>query len=304
MKIAFLISAHNDAQHLKRLLAALPEEAHCFIHLDSKSDMSLFQDCADGKRVMFITERYDIMWGSFGQVRYQTALLRSALRSPEQFDYFFSISGLDYPLWSNRRIMEYVHENSHLESLYAICLADNPSLAHLYREYRFLNTHSWRYGTWKSRMRVALRHIVKALGFRKPLVIRSGNKEYKLYKGGSWWGITRGLAERVIETYDSEKNFVSYFVNAFGPDETFVHTVAMNSEYASRCTLLDANSENTLEALSPLTYIEYGKEIKVFTEDDYDTLMSSGKMFCRKVMSGKSDKLLDMIDENREKELL
>lgn len=298
MNIAFLISAHNDPQHLERLIEALPEDAEFFVHIDAKADIQQFAHTILDERVHFISERYNIMWGSFGQVKYQMALIREALNAEIHFDYLFSISGLDYPLWSNDHIAQHLIENNGKEFLYATCLAEEGADNRLYREYRFFNTRSWRYGTLKSKFRVAIRHIVKALGFRKSLFIKCGGKEYKLYKGGSWWGITRALAEKVIDIYDNEHDFVKYFVTAFGPDETFIHTIAMNSEFSSQCTLIKGNNIR-LEDLSPLTYIEYGHEIKVFTESDYETLLASGKMFCRKTITGKSDKLLDMIDKVR-----
>ena len=37
-------------------------------------------------------------------------------------------------------------------------------------------------------------------------------------------------------------------------------------------------------------------------QDDYDRLRQSGKMFCRKVVTGKSDALVRMIDRDREAE--
>ena len=297
MRLAFLISAHNDAQQFHRLLNALPADAHYYVHIDAKSDIRPFEEGITNRKVVFLKKRYDIMWGSFQQVRYQMALLRAALDSGYEYDYLFSLSGLDYPLWKNSEIKEFLTKNSGKQYLYAISLADNPEIAELYTEYRFLNVYSWRYGTWKSKFRVALRHLVKTVGIRKSLTI----KGRKLHKGGSWWAITEDLARYVLNVYDNEKSFVKYFVNAFGPDETFIHTIAMNSSFANSCTLLDGKKCNSLEVLSPLTYIEYGKEIKVFTEEDYEHLYDSGKMFCRKVMTGKSDALLKLID-NRRKE--
>lgn len=302
MNIAFLISAHTDARHLQRLVSALPAEAEFFVHVDAKSDMQQFRVLSADPRVHFTAERHNVMWGSFGQVRYQMTLLREALRSSRQFDYFFSISGLDYPLWSNSRIMQHIQQHEGEEFLFATCLTDCPERARLYQEYRFLNTRPWRYGTLKSKFRVALRHAVKALGMRKPLTVKSHCGVYKLYKGGSWWGITRRLAEEALYFYDNDRSFTRYFVNAFGPDETFIHTVAMNGARAEYCTLIPPSDSMTLATLSPLTYIEYGSEIKIFTENDFDRLVSSGKMFCRKTVSGTSDALISMIDRHRTQE--
>lgn len=307
MKIAFLISAHTDAEHLKRLIYALPNDAWYYIHVDKKADLDGFKKVVlDGTsfdsirkqyHICFLEERYNIMWGSFKQVRYQMALLKRALQ--DQPDYLISISGLDYPLWSNERINTFLKAHQHENMLQAFCLADHPEHARLYQEYRFLNEHVWKYGSLGSKFRVSIRHIVKLLGFRKPLIVKGNNTRRKLYKGGSWWGINRELAKEVLLVWENEPSFCRYFHTAFGPDETFVHTIAFNSRFKDHCIEEDGTHVR-LEDLSPLTYIEYTDEIKVFTATDYDKLITSGKMFCRKVITGKSDQLMDMIDEYRQ----
>jgi hypothetical protein len=43
INLAFLISAHTDEAHLKRLVDALPESADFYIHIDQKSDIDKFK---------------------------------------------------------------------------------------------------------------------------------------------------------------------------------------------------------------------------------------------------------------------
>ncbi len=299
INIAFLISAHTDAPHLRRLICSLPKEADFFVHVDAKVDIQPFLDATQGLNVHFISKRTDIMWGSFGQVMYQMNLIHEALSSTKHFDYLISISGLEYPLWKNSRILEEIENNNGKEYLFATCMSDkNQDSTKLYREYRFFNIYAWKYGTLKSKFRVAIRHIVNLLGIKKKLTIPCNGKKFKLYKGGSWWGITNELATYVWYIYSHEKKFVNYFKTAFAPDETFIHTIACNTVFSQNCNIID-NKSTSLEELSPLTYIEYGKEIKVLTEEDFDVLINSNKMFCRKTITGKSDKLLDKIDEYR-----
>ena len=305
MKIAFLISAHTDAIHLKRLIEALPQSAYFYIHLDCKADMKVFKQTVINEsphshekkpHICFIKERYNIMWGSFGQVRYQMALLKRALQ--DMPDYFISISGLDYPLWPNETILAFIESHQHKNMLQAICLADHKEHARLYEEYRFFNEHFWPYHSLKSKFRASIRHIIRLLGFRKPLVVKTDKACRKLYKGGSWWGINRDLAQYVMSVWENEPSFAQYFHNSFGPDETFVHTIAFNSQYKDSC--IESNPEHAnLVDLSPLTHIDYRDQIKVFTETDFDELIASGKMFCRKVITGKSNQLMDLIDNYR-----
>jgi hypothetical protein len=136
------------------------------------------------------------------------------------------------------------------------------------------------------------------LGIRKKLYITVDGQHYALYKGADWWGITSELATYCMDFMDNHPDFVRYFNTSFCPSETIWQTIAFQSPFASRC-MLSEGAFTRLEDYTPLTYIEYGEEIKVFTEADYDTIIKSGKMFCRKTITGKSDKLMDLIDEQR-----
>ena len=80
-----------------------------------------------------------------------------------------------------------------------------------------------------------------------------------------------------------------------------IQTIAFNSpQWAGHC-ILSEGPYQSLATLTPLHFIEYDPVIKIMDETDLDRLLASGKMFCRKVVSGRSDKLVDMlIDRNME----
>lgn len=298
MKLAFLISAHTDPQHLLRLVRSLPEESDKYLHIDAKADLRAFSLVAEQPHVYILSKRIDVMWGSFLQVDFQKMLMEAALSSGQDYDYLITMSGLDYPLRSNRQLMEFFEKSGGKEYIQGMCLTDPGIDTKLYQEYRFLNNHAWKYGTLKSKFRVSLRMITYALGFRKPLTIRFDGMAYDLFKGADWWAISGNLARYLLQFYDEHPAFVKYFKNSFSPNETIWQTIAFHSPYADRCILTKGPVEG-LEQLTPLTYIDYGEEIKVFTEEDFDTLINSDKLFCRKVVTGKSDRLMDMIDQYR-----
>ena len=58
-KLAFLISAHKDPVHLKRLIDSLPESSEFFIHIDAKSDMVFH---VVPKRPIIVRWPYTIGW--------------------------------------------------------------------------------------------------------------------------------------------------------------------------------------------------------------------------------------------------
>lgn len=210
------------------------------------------------------------------------------------------MSGLDYPLWSNERIIDFFQQKKadNKEILQGISMLHQGKSSKNYEVFRFFANKPWKNGTLLSKMRVALRKAVEFTPIRKSLTIHCTNKTYTLYKGAAWWAISTSLARYILKEWDNNIELVKYFKTSFCPAETFIQTVAFNSEFASRC-ILEKGKYKSLAALTPLTYIDYNPNIKVLTEKDFETLMSSGKMFARKLETGTSDKLMEMIDEAR-----
>lgn len=75
-------------------------------------------------------------------------------------------------------------------------------------------------------------------------------------------------------------------------------SLIVNSKYASRGIVFDKQYEG-LSKLAPLTYFVYRDVIKVLTADDYGDTLKSRKMFARKVITGHSDDLIELLSSNR-----
>lgn len=296
MKLAFLISAHTDPQQLRRLVASLPDDSDCYIHIDRKSDIRQFTKVVNHPRAHFIQNRQDVVWGSWIETQYQIELIKACLKAETPYDYLITLSGLDYPVWSNERIIQYFEAQQGRNVLQGIQMqADDPA-SRQYQEYRFLNNH--RQKSFLCRLGILMRKVLRLAGVKKPLTVKADNREYHLYKGAAWWAITPQLATRIVEEWEHNKRLANYFKSSFCPAETFVQTVAFNSEFASQC-ILTTGRYQSLQALTPFTYIDYVPVIKLLTEEDYDKIQASDKMFCRKIVSGKSDGLVRMIDDSR-----
>ena len=292
--IAFLFSAYTDAQHLIRLIDHLPDHSHFYIHIDKKSDVEPFLPLEARANVTFIADRTAVYWGNISQVEYQMKLFRAALQSNHQYDYLCTLSGMEYPVWSKEKITDYFANQSGTNILKGICLCDQEIASRGYRIYRPFAHKPWANKTMKNRIRVILRHLLSPI-LHKPLTFHANGKTYRLYKGSDWFAIRPDLARYILDTWDSSPQLRQYFRSSFAPSETFVHTVAFNSIYASSCMEIRGEYES-LSSLTPLTYFKYGKTIKILTEADYADILSSGKMFCRKVVSGESNHLMDMLD--------
>jgi len=314
MNLAYLISAHTDAPQLKRLIEALHPDAQFFVHIDSKSDITQFTSIIKGLNVHFIENRIDVRWGTILEVEYQMALIKAALDYPVYFDRIFFLSGMDYPLWTNEHILDWLDHNRDREILQGICMAVNDvseQCQEIYTLPRPFYNNSLLNNKWNMRLSILNRKYLAFRGVKKPLefvvtpdvgqhpCVLPQPEIWKLYKGSAWWCISEELAKYIYDVYDKCPEVKAYFMDSFGSAETLIQTIAFNThEWAQKCMLV-RGAYPGLPALTPLHYIVYDPVIKVMDETDYDTLMASGKMFARKLVSGQSDKLVELLKNGR-----
>lgn len=296
MNIAYLISAHTDAPQLRRLIEALQPDAHFFIHIDRKSDITPFTSLLKGDNIHFLDKRYDVRWGTIIEVDYQMELMAAAVGYPLHFDRIFFLSGMDYPLWPAGRITAWLEEHEGEEILQGIRM-DAPEVTprqnRLYRTARPF--YPWLGAKLGQKMSILGRRLREKLNIQKPLSFKVGDDLWHLYKGSAWWCISEGLALHILKIYLGRPEVLKYFRDSFGQAETLIQTIAFNSpEWAPKCILTEGTYPG-LAALTPLHFIDYEPVIKVLDESDLPRLRESGKMFCRKVVSGKSDRLVEMI---------
>lgn len=301
MKFAFLISAHTDPCQLKRLISRLPRRAVFVVHVDAKSDLQAFTSIIRDDRVFFVSQRTNVMWGSIGVVEAQMSMIRQALllHQREPVNYFLALSGLDYPLWSNSRMTSFFSDCGDEEFIVTLSMEHQGEFAQLYREHRPFNYRYWPYGSLGSKFRVALRKIIYGMGIRKDIHFKAKGKDYVIHKGSMNWAITPALAAYALDFWDNNPEYRHYFHDSFAPDETFIQTLTAYSPFASKAIRKEGLFKSQQD-ITPLHYIDYTDGTKIFTEADFQLLIDSDKMFCRKAVTGKSDKLMDLIDKHRE----
>jgi len=296
MKLALLISTHTDVSQLKRLVEALPDNSVFFIHVDGKVDIAPFKEAFIGdERVVFIEHRVNVKWGSINEVEYQMELVRAALECGEQFERLITISGMDYPVWSKKQIVQFFEQDREKEYLAAIDCSYPWHASAIYQQY-FFWVHKPGSG-WKYYVTRALGRTLRLLGVKKPLRRKIGDKTYKLYKGAAWWAITPKLAKVILQEWDTNEKLKDWLKWCICPAELFAQTVAFNDESWKEKCIEHRGKKWGLPLLTPLTYIEWrGRGLIVeLDEAYYDRIIQSGKMFCRKIVSGKSDALVEMI---------
>lgn len=296
MKIAYLITAYKDTLHLKRLINSLKTDTtKFFIHVDLKVDIDSFSDLIKESAVQFIEERYLIHWGGYSQVRSIVALMRAMINSKTRFDRVVVLSGQDYPLFSNSQIVKEFEKNPQKQYLtgYNITQGQNEGQKRKILQFHFLDPAV-------SKKKRLFKYAVNKLHLKRKGTIRFNGKRNDVYFGSDYWALTYDCALYVYNTLTRNRLLRFHLMFSFVPSEIFVHTIVFNSEkYKEHVEFYPAKEYHGLSTLTPLHYIEYTNQIKIFEENYYDTLLNSGKMFFRKAETGISDKLLDKIDQKR-----
>lgn len=159
----------------------------------------------------------------------------------------------------------------------------------------------WKSIWWKNKLIVASRKLVQILPIRKAPFAPLEGKQADVYFGSDYWAITLPCARYVYEKLCTEEKLVKYFRTSFVPSELCIQTIVFNSPFASKGLLLEGEYPG-LTRLTPLHYIDYGASIRVMTLEDLPVLQQSGKMFCRKVVSGESDTLIEKLKSDFAKE--
>jgi len=301
MNIAYIITAYQDSQQLKRLIHALNYDADFFIHIDKKVDITPFIDSVkEFDNVLFTTNRFWINWGSFAQVLAQKELLRTLIDKKKDYQRVICLSGEDYPIWSNKKIQNEFTTNCKKQYIGGLNLSNTKNKYQLERVtvYHYFRDLHVKKRIVKQFFSGVSRNIMRLIPIRKQeTVLINGNKS-DVFMGSDYWALTYDCAKYVYNTMCKETALMNYFRYTFVPSEMCVQTIVFNSIY-SFDALQSFEEYNGLPALTPLHYIIYHDAIKIFDASDYKTLINSDKMFFRKAKTGYSEELVSLIDHKR-----
>ncbi|MHC4946987.1 MAG: beta-1,6-N-acetylglucosaminyltransferase [Planctomycetota bacterium] len=314
--LAYLIMTHKSPRQLLRMVEALQHPSVAFfVHVDDKVEEAQFRYMVrHHPNVRFIRPRHVVEWGGWSMVAAELDLVRAALRAGAQS--MVLLSGVDYPVWSNRRLVEFFlgSDRSYVEHYripsrywdrgalnrvrqYWLC--DDPIRLRS-RLWRRTIGRVWR-GVWHRVIRFWFNLAFK-LGFELGLR-RKPPDDLVFHIGSQWWTLSRPAAEYVLDFVERRPDAVRFYRHSHVPDEGFIQTVVMNSPLRDRVV-----NDN-------LRFIEWdgGFNPRVLEQGDLDTILRSGSAFARKIsLAGEkaakggrvivSEPLMRALDEARERE--
>lgn len=306
MLFAFMVMAHTDYEQLIRLCEKLKEYGDVYIHVDKNTSDEYYanlksfantHNLSGCYKTIVVDKRVVVKWGAFSQVNAMRILLDNIFdkKSPK-YDRIIYISGLDYPLYSRNELESLCEANTGGELMTVYNISRGPDSAQrqkvtLYHYFRDINvTHKF--------LRKAIvggtMFLLKYMGIRKKPYIIIDGKRWDVYFSSQWFMLTYDCCEYVWENLRNNEVLNAYFKTANHPEESIVPTIVLNSKYGEHVREINSPDFNEL---SVLHYLHYTDMIWTYDENDFDSLMKSKKPFVRKLVSGKSEKLTEMINK-------
>ena len=261
---AFLIIAHNEFDILEKVIKLLDDnENHLYIHIDKKVkdfNFDKFSSIAKKSKIFF-TNRINVSWGGYSLVQCELLLLKEAI--VHNYEYYHLISGVDLPLKTNEEIHDFFNKNKWKE---LISYEKNASDTEIESRIKYYYLLQDKFGRSSK-----LAYIIQACCIRIQKILnvnRIKNIKYTLKKGTQWFSITNNLAHYIVE---KENEIYNLFRFGCCVDELFLHTMVYNSNFRDKVAG---------DSLRYVDWIRGGPY--TFTEEDFDDITSSDKIFARK----------------------
>ena len=279
MKLIYLIHCHKNIEQVNNLIDLLYDErTEVYVNVDLKSKININQINPKAK---LIQKRISIIWGDYSQVQATVNSIEEINKQETNYSHIIFISAQDFPIKSNETIRNTLQENK--DYLEYCVLAENEKWNVKYRYERYHYT-----GKYKklSRFLDYFGRAIRKLGYCRKIPSNPIP-----YGGSQWWILTKNTIEYIISFMNEPANqrFIKFFRTVDCCDELFFQTVLCNSERKNNII-----NEN-------FRYVDWSEKYKNHRNpknlilEDYDKIINSGKLFCRKIEVGISDSLVEKL---------
>ncbi|WP_343688020.1 beta-1,6-N-acetylglucosaminyltransferase [Chitinophaga sp.] len=282
MKIAYLITAYRDFDHLTRLIDNIQgEDTEIFVHIDRKCSYVLPDTLR--RRTHLLEDRFLVNWGGFSLTLAFVSLM-DACRQQGYYDFILLISGQDFPVASNEEIQRFLS---------------------LHRGCEFVAHHQLPFDGWSHSNggldRFQYEWPIDEMGFaaarevvaeqQRRGVCRKFPSQLSPYGGSCWLTISYGLMAYVCDYIAANFDWIyPFFRKVLLADEILLHSIIMNSPYRHQVVNND------------LRYIDWysGPDFpRTLTMEDADKIAQSGCLFARKFDNNVDAAVIDQLEQRR-----
>lgn len=219
IKIAYLITAYHEYDHLKRLISALQDNSVSFyIHIDKNSSMPT--NLTEFENVHFI-KRQKVWWGGWS---HQEAILNLMSQAVKQnYDYYSLISGSDYPIKSNQYLYDILEKGGEFISI----KEGFPSEMKRGWVKNFYFDLFYRRKPNKPLWKRAVLKLEKKISLHFP---RENYPFEKVFFGPTWWVLSHSTIVYILDFLKSNPQYEKFFKNSFCSEEILIPTIIGNSD--------------------------------------------------------------------------
>ncbi len=291
-KYAVLILAHSDPAQLRRLIYSLDSEYFdIFVHVDKKIDISQFcfqEYTLRHSELHVLDNRVKVYWGDISIVTATLNMYKAAFNR-KRYARFITLSGLDYPLLSNSDIFN-AFSDPNIEYIMGHPLEDKGK--HKVQRLYFMHSRLLNrvFGFIYNKLHINLGHAV----FHSP-----AGEPWNFYFAPQWHALSYEFVKYMLSFVDENPYYLRRFKHTYAPDELMIPTLLFNSEFKSHALRTDFPPNVHYNFKTAIHCLNYEPIIEVFDENSFDMIINSGKCFTRKLCSGKSETLIEMIDAHR-----
>ena len=279
-KHAYLIIVHNEPEILRTLVKMIDDERNdIFIHIDKKSDLTLFYGISTKYSKLIYTERINVKWGDISQVQAELILMETAINTGK-YSILHIISGVDLPI----KTQDYIHNLCRLnEGISFVGFASNENTEKIINDrtnvYHFFTAH-YRNSAFRI-ISSALANLQNLIGIKRVFNLSNDGSITVLKKGCNWCSLTDEAVKYIL---DRKQTIIKQFKYTICPDELFVQSVMWNSPLRSKIFEIQNSREN--EYLMCMREIDWDRGSPyIWKDDDFDYLINSSKFFARKFSS-------------------
>lgn len=219
MRIAYILTAHDNYLHLERLIHTLNDDhIHFYIHIDKKSELP--DNLGGYNNVTLIKNRVKVYWGGFSQVQATLNLLREAVAG--NYDYYVFISGTHYPIRPKQQIYDRLSTGGQFLDIVKGFVKHKPET----------RVSRYYFEGFNRRKKYNLKTILfRGIEFILAKTIKRKYPFGQSYNGANWFAFTHKCTEFVLNFLNEHPQYIKFYSTTHCPDEGMFHTIIGNSEF-------------------------------------------------------------------------
>lgn len=295
MQIAFIILAHDQPDHLARLVKRISKPWNTiFIHIDKKSDINKFKSLVEEKEnIIYVDKkrRVNVSWGGFSAVKSTLNMIDMARQHQRDFDRYCLLSGADYPIKNTEEIFKGLNNDTEFIFVGSKITDGSASKTHAsyIKYYHFEDTP-----------------LLKKLRLSGRLW-RKLYRKIDIYHGSQWFCLSKHAIEYALDFISRNPDYMRYMKYTLCSDEIFFTSIIKSSPYSDQMSFGFGREVSRSSFYSHreqgIHYIDWDHPSnnncspRVLTMLDKDSLRNTNALFARKFDQNESLHLLDYIDK-------